>query len=156
MIITTSQGFNIIRILNKLGMTDEIVEVITDLGELNIKEEQIYIKLGEIIKSENEDYTELCDEDKSNITNKTLIEHVELAKELSEINSRRTKKGAKLMLDGITRLPQAEKEVYKCLAEIYELSEKEVRDKDLDWAIDRVKEIAQSETMQKVFSLATR
>lgn len=72
MIITTTQGFEIVRIINKLGIQDELLEAILEIHESNNKLQRAYAKLKKIILLEHENYDDLTEEDKKLININTL------------------------------------------------------------------------------------
>lgn len=155
LIITTKQGFEIMRILGKLGMKEELVNGITKLTREKQNEQQLYRKLRGLILEKYDNYEDMSDEEKTNASNEILLKHTDLQEQLIECNEIENKIGAGLMYDFITRMPQAEKEIYKAIATIYSLSVKEVENEELDITIDRVKKIAMSKTFQTFFRLAT-
>ena len=154
--INTMQGFNIIKILNKLGLKDKIVEVIDQVTELNARQQEEYKKLSILMVAKNENYRELDDKEQSKLSAEVLAENPEVSEALSKVDREEKKIGASLLMDFIERLPQAEEEVYRCLGSIYGIKEEEVKLKGLDWTVNAIKEIATSETFQAFFNLATK
>lgn len=157
MVITTETGFNIIKILNKLGMVTEITDTFSKLGELEQKKTLAYSKLRTLIEeASGTDYDSVPKEDVEKLSQSLLAKNPEVQKEILECNSESSQLMSQLMITGVMRLPQAEKEVYKTLANIYGITEKEASQKGLDWTINAVKEIASSETFQTFFNLAIK
>ncbi|MDS0525457.1 hypothetical protein NNC19_07185 [Clostridium sp. SHJSY1] len=154
--ITTEDGFAIIGILNKLGMTDEIVDSISEITELKRRQDIAINKVAGLVSEKYPDFAEFDDSKKERINNKIIFENKELQEEFIKVEKEMNKEGTKLLATGITRLPQAKKEIYKVLSNIYDIGESEIKNKGLNWTIAAIKEIAMSETMQSVFSLAIK
>ena len=72
------------------------------------------------------------------------------------LNREMGKIGVDIMYDFMTRLPQAEKEVYKCLAGIYGKTAKEIESQELDETIEQIKKVGQSKTVMGLLKLAIR
>lgn len=155
-VITTSNGFDIIRILNKLGMVEEIVSTFTEVSTIEQSRQREYVKIRNEFAKEGASDAELTEQEKVTLVEKIALEHPEIQETLNELTARQSKITGSLLMNGLMRLPQAEKEVDKVLASIYGITEKEVQNKGLDWMIDAVKEIVASQTFQTFFKLATK
>lgn len=156
LIITTSNGFEIIRILNKLGMVDEIVDTFTEISTIEQSRQREFVKIRTEFAKEGASDAELTEQEKAILVEKIALEHPEIQETLNELTARQSKIMGSLLMNGLMRLPQAEKEIYKVLASIYNITEKEVQGKGLDWVADAVKEIVASQTFQTFFKLATK
>ena len=73
-----------------------------------------------------------------------------------ECNREMSKLGANILYDFVIALPNAEKEVYKCLGKIYGKNVSEIESQELDETIDQIKKISQSKTVMGFFNLAIR
>lgn len=157
--ITTANGFEIIRILNKLGMVDEIIEVIGEVQEIEKDKQRAFLKLRTIMVEKEPTFDSANEDERLAMIEKHAAETPEVKEALTEsadLNKTSTKLSTKLMLDAVMRLPQAEKEIYKVLASIFGIPEKEVQGNGLDWLMDAFKQIASSPTFQAFFKLATK
>lgn len=154
--ITTKQGFDIMRIISKLGMKEALIDGIMAMDLYTQKEQQEYRKLREFISSKYDNYKEMSDEEKTDASNEMLLDHSEIQEELTKCNAEKNKVGAGLMYDFLERMPQAEKEIYKAIASIYNLKVKDVEEDGLDKTVERIKEIATSKTFKNFFNLAMK
>lgn len=159
LIITTSEAFDVIRVINKLNMKDSLMKVIEEFTRLQQQSLQEYRKLEELMIKEigsREEYLGLGNEDKTAISNKLLVKNNDIQEILLDIDSKQNKIGMDILYDFISKIPMAEKEVYKCLAKIFNKSIEEVEIQELDETIGMIKEIAKSKTLMSFFKLATR
>lgn len=157
LIITTSNGFEIIRILNKLGMVDEIIDVIGEVQEIEKDKQKSYLEVRSLMMEQDPGYDKANETERLEMISKYEGPEVkEALNTLANLNKTSTKISTKLMLDAIMRLPQAEKEIYKVLASIFGIPEKEVQSNGLDWLVGAFKQIASSSTFQSFFKLAIK
>ncbi|MDC4241823.1 hypothetical protein NE398_16935 [Clostridium tertium] len=159
LVITTSEAFDIIRIINKLNMKDSLIKTIENYTKLQQKREQEFRKLQELIIKEtggSEEYLNLSEEEKVLISDKLLSKNNDIQETILDIDSNQNKIGMDILYDFISKIPIAEKEVYKCLAKIFNKPIKEVEIQELDETINMIKEIAKSQTLMLFFKSATR
>lgn len=160
--IITSEVMEVLRIIDKLGMKNNISEAIETSITLNNKKENKLVELRRLIINEVglEEYNQLSEDKKKNITEKILFENKEFKEEFEKVNIEcnkgLNKVGVDIIYDFVTRLPQAEKEVYKCLAKIYDKTPKEIEEQELGETIEQIKRIAQSPTVMGFFNLAIK
>lgn len=160
--ITTSEAMEVLRIVNKLGLKDDIYNAIETQITLDSRKESKFTELRRLIINEVglEEYKNLSEDEKKEITEKIFIENKDFKEEFErvniECNREMGKIGFDVMYDFMTRLPQAEKEVYKCLAKIYGKTAKEIELQELDETIEQIKMVGQSKTVMGLFKLAIR
>ena len=160
--ITTNEAMEVLRIIKKLGLKEDISNAIETLTELNNRKESKFTELRRLIIKEVglEEYNNLSEDEKKEITEKIFIENKDFKEEFErvniECNREMSKLGANILYDFITALPNAEKEVYKCLSKIYGKKVSEIELQELDETIDQIKKIAQSKTVMGFFNLAIR
>lgn len=156
MIITTEQGFQLVRVIKKLGIKDELVNSMREFTGLNTKKENCMFELSTIIRKENPNYKELTEEEKRELSIQTLNNNLDLAKRISDINAELNELGGNLLFSVIENIPLAEKEIYKTLGDIYFKSPEDIKKQDLDRTIEMIKEVATSKTFMYFFKLATK
>lgn len=160
LIITTAEAFDVIKIVNKLNLKDEIFKAIEMFTSMNAKKDNKSEELRKLIidKIGYEEYISLLDQDKVKVTEEVINENIQFKNEMIElnnkVNSELVKVGMDLLYSFITKMPLAEKEVYKCLAKIYGKKEKEIETQELDILVEQIKGIAQSKTVQGFFKFA--
>ena len=156
MIVTTSNAFEVLRIIKKIGIKNELMNSLKEISITNKKLESDNKKLLLLLIKENKDYLSLEETEKDKLNIKVLNENEELANEIGELQRRQEEVGLDLLSDFIFNIEKAEKDIYKLLAKIEHLTEKEVAERGIDWTVEKVKEIFLSENVQKLFTFATK
>lgn len=156
MIVTTSNAFEVLRIIKKIGIKNELMNSLKEISITNKKLESDNKKLLLLLIKENKDYLSLEETEKDKLNIKVLNENEELANQIGELQRRQEEVGLDLLSDFIFNIEKAEKDIYKLLAKIEHLSEEEVADRGIDWTVEKVKEIFLSENVQKLFTFATK
>lgn len=162
LIITTPEAMEVIRIIKKINMKDDISNAISKFSDLNAKKENKLNELRElIIKNIGfETYESLSKLEKEEASSQILNENAEfkidLEKTALEVNRETTNLGMDLIYNFVMRIPDAEKEIYRCLSKIFNKPIKEVEIQELDITIEQIKQISQSKTLMSFFNLATK
>ena len=156
MIVTTSNAFEVLRIIKKIDIKNELMNSLKEISITNKKLESDNKKLLLLLIKENKDYLSLEETEKDKLNIKVLNENEELANEIGELQRRQEEVGLDLLSDFIFNIEKAEKDIYKLLAKIEHLSEEEVAERGIDWTVEKVKEIFLSENVQKLFTFATK
>ena len=156
MIVTTSNAFEVLRIIKKIGIKNELMNSLKEISITNKKLESDNKKLLLLLIKENKDYLSLEETEKDKLNIKVLNENEELANEIGELQRRQEEVGLDLLSDFIFNIEKAEKDIYKLLAKIEHLSEEEVAERGIDWTAEKIKEIFLSENVQKLFTFATK
>lgn len=161
-IITTPEAMEIIRIIKKINMKDAISNTIKQFSDLNAKKDNKLTELRELIIKDIgfEVYEALTETDKEETTQQILNKNpqfkIDFERIMVEVNREITRLGMELLYDFIMRIPDAEKEIYKCLSKIFNKPLKEVEKQEIDITIEQIKEISQSKTLMSFFNLATK
>lgn len=156
MIVTTSNAFEVLRIIKKIGIKNELMNSLKEISITNKKLESDNKKLLLLLIKENKDYLSLEETEKDKLNIKVLNENEELANEIGELQRRQEEVGLDLLSDFIFNIEKAEKDIYKLLAKIEHLGEEEVSERGIDWTAEKIKEIFMSENVQKLFTFATK
>lgn len=156
MIVTTSNAFEVLRIIKKIGIKNELMNSLKEISITNKKLESDNKKLLLLLIKENKDYLSLEETEKDKLNIKVLNENEELANEIGELQRRQEEVGLDLLSDFIFNIEKAEKDIYKLLANIEHLGEEEVAERGIDWTAEKIKEIFLSENVQKLFTFATK
>ena len=156
MIVTTSNAFEVLRIIKKIDIKNELMNSLKEISITNKKLESDNKKLLLLLIKENKDYLSLEETEKDKLNIKVLNENEELANEIGELQRRQEEVGLDLLSDFIFNIEKAEKDIYKLLAKIEHLTEKEVAERGIDWTAEKIKEIFLSENVQKLFTFATK
>lgn len=162
LIITTPEAMEVIRIIKKINMKDDISNAISKFSDLNAKKENKLNELRElIIKNIGfETYESLSELEKEEVTHQILNENIEFKSEFEktmvQVNRDISGMGMELIYNFAMRIPDAEKEIYKALAKIFNKPIKYFETQEFDVAVEQIKQISQSKTLLKLFSLATK
>lgn len=156
MIVTTSNAFEVLRIIKKIGIKNELMNSLKEISITNKKLESDNKKLLLLLIKENKDYLSLEETEKDKLNIKVLNENEELANEIGELQRRQEEVGLDLLSDFIFNIEKAEQDIYKLLAKIEHLGEEEVAERGIDWTVEKIKEIFLSENVQKLFTFATK
>ena len=156
MIVTTSNAFEVLRIIKKIGIKNELMNSLKEISITNKKLESDNKKLLLLLIKENKDYLSLEETEKDKLNIKVLNKNEELANEIGELQRRQEEVGLDLLSDFIFNIEKAEQDIYKLLAKIEHLTEKEVKERGIDWTVEKIKEIFLSENVQKLFTFATK
>ena len=156
MIVTTSNAFEVLRIIKKIDIKNELMNSLKEISITNKKLESDNKKLLLLLIKENKDYLSLEETEKDKLNIKVLNENEELANEIGELQRRQEEVGLDLLSNFIFNIEKAEQDIYKLLAKIEHLSEEEVAERGIDWTAEKIKEIFLSENVQKLFIFATK
>ena len=156
MLITTADAFQVIKIIKKMDIKEEIISIFGELTSITKNIETDNKKLLLLLIAENENYLSLDETEKDKLNIKVLNANIDLANEIGELQHKQEQLGLKLISEVIFNLDKAEKDIYKLLAKIEHLSEKEVAERGIDWTAEKIKEIFMSENVQKLFTFATK
>ncbi|WP_099327858.1 hypothetical protein [Clostridium paraputrificum] len=158
-IIKTCQALDVLRIVNKLGIKDTLIELISKVNTLNTKRENEFRRLRDKLIEKcggSEAYSNLTEEEKKEISQKSLEENNDIQENILNIDNEIVRETASLVYDFATRIPQAEKEVYTCLSKIFNKDIKEIESQEFTETIEMIKTIIKSESVQVFFKLAPR
>ncbi|SCJ00095.1 Uncharacterised protein [uncultured Clostridium sp.] len=161
-IITTSEAVEVLRVIDKLNMKKDLFEAIKKYFELNQAREDKLNKLRELIidKVGLAEYEELSSTDKEITTKKVLIENTEFKDEFEKsminYNVDLSTLAVDLTYTFASKIPNAEKEVYKCLAKISGKNVKEVEQQEFDKTVDLIMAIGKSKTFLGFSKLLNR
>lgn len=153
--INTKQGMQLVRVIKKMGIQDELTNTISEVFENQQKEENTYKKLSNLIVLEYPNFHELDDEERKKISKEFLSKNEELSKEIAKVQNSNAKLGINVIFKLVEAIPNAEKEVYKVLSEIYDKDIKEIETQSLEETIEQIKGILQCDSFKYFFSLAT-
>lgn len=156
MLVTTSDAFAVIKIIKKMDIKDKLIDVFGKLTNVIKSLEVDNKKLLLLLVAENKDYLSLDETEKDLVNIKVLNANVDLANEIGELQRKQEELGLELISEFIFNIDKAEKDIYKLLAKMEHLSEKEVAERGIDWTAEKIKEIFLSENVQKLFIFATK
>lgn len=167
--INTKQTFEVINVINKLGLKEQVKDAMFGTVEMNsvkktllIKEEKYKALIMDLIetKMDYEEYEKLEQDEKNKILNEVLTNDAikmgnELNQIINELNELAKIGGFDLFYTAIfERLYGNQEVVFKALANIYSVKAKEIEKQDPDVTFLMVKKIwecKQLKNLMKVF-----
>ncbi|MBM7836442.1 hypothetical protein [Clostridium sardiniense] len=156
--LNTKQGFDAMRIVNKLGVKDQILDVIDIMKNAERKQGLLYQEIIGYVTDElgAEKVKELREEE--NGLGVYILDqykkHPEIKDQMDSLDSKKEKEILNVIFTiVIERISQAEKELYKFLANVYNIKPKEIEEQGFDETIHLIYGIITSETFQKLFTL---
>lgn len=154
--INTKQAFKIIKVIKKINIKEEIKNIATNSSKIQEEQSKVYAKLAELMKEKYDNYEEMSDEEKTIASNEILTKNTDLLEKISELKNQETEQGMDLVFSILEKIDVAEKEIYSCLAEIFNKTEKEIATQEIDITITQIKQIIESKSFSSFFKLATR
>lgn len=156
--IDTKQGFEAMRIINKLGVKEQILDVIDVIKNAERKQGDLYQEVIGYITDElgAEKVDELREEE--NGLGVYILEQYKKHPDIKDQMDSLESKKEKLLLDviftiAVERLAQSEKQIYKFLADVYGMKEKDIEKQDFNKTVGLIIGIVKCETFQKLFTL---
>lgn len=153
--ISTDEGFEIIKVITKMGMKQTIVDAMKNIMKLEERKNKETIKLRtEMIKKVGNDrYRELTEEEKVLLSDEVLAEeNNKIGENLTNVNSETAALYLDLIFEFVSKIPNAKKELYKTLSEIFEKDVKEIEKQAVEETIEMLKQIANSSTFKSLFA----
>lgn len=155
-VITTNEGFEIIRIITKMGMKNTLIEMIAKNMKLDAVKNSETIKIrDEIIKrvGGKDHYNDLSEEEKNYLTQEILSDKSnKISETLLDVNTQLSTLYLDIAFEFVSKIPTAEKEFYKTLAKIFNKEVKEVEKQSIEETMDMLKQIANSSTFKNLLA----
>lgn len=136
--------FEMLRIINKMDVKKDIIDILVKITGLNKKLEKVQRGLLEIAEKENKTTKEVCSE------------NVEMVLEFDKLEGQIQGLGMEIVFVIIENIPYAEAEVYKLLARMNNITVKDVKEWDAEKLINEVKEIIANESFKRFFTSIMR
>lgn len=143
--ITTKQAFSLLSLINKMNLKNGLLKLIKSMQRLEQEKQFVLSKLYSMTDlDEGEEVT-------NELVVKLFTENKDLHEEYKQCEEEEQENSLEFILDVITALPQAEKEFYKTMANIFNKTIKEVEEEDLTITVQNVMDIFKSPTFMGFF-----
>lgn len=142
--ITTKIGFALLGLIKKMNIKDKIIKMSKEQMQLSAKKDMLFRELYSKNENKDEDITE-------EVAMRLLNEHVDIAKQISDIDVVLNDSGIEFAFDIIEKLPEVEKEFNKTMATIYGVKEKEIEEKEIDEVVEMIMAVFNSKSFQGLF-----
>lgn len=154
--ITIKNSFDILKIINKLGLKDKIIEFTNTKNNIGEDVKVEYRKLRQAILDKYEDYDNYGDDKKNKINAEVLAENKDIQDNLNKLTKAQNEELMDLVFVFVERIPQAEKEVYQLIANIKNITVKEASEMEITDLIEIFKELIESDTINNIKILFTK
>lgn len=144
MIITSSDCFEILRVINKMEIKKDLIKSIIEIVKVKTKADKVQGKLLAIAEKEEKEIRQVVEE------------NIILAENFENLDSEMKENMLVIIFTIIENIPKAEQEVYKVLSKLNNCPVKEVKEWEADKLILAIKEIVTNESFQRFFSSMTK
>ncbi|GAA0713991.1 hypothetical protein GCM10008904_28970 [Paraclostridium ghonii] len=143
--ITTKIAFALLGLIKKMDIKDKIIEISKEQMKLTSKKDMLFRELYSRNGNKEEDITE-------EVAMRLLNEHVDIAKQISDIDLVLNDSGIEFAFDIIEKLSEVEKEFNKTMAIVFGVTEKEIEEKEIDEVVEMIVTIFKSKSFQGLLS----
>lgn len=143
--ITTKIAFALLRLIKKMELKERIIKISKEQMKLTAKQQELYRELYSRNENKGEDIT-------PEVASRLLNEHVDLSKEITDIDITLNDIGLEFAYDVIEKLEEVEKEFNKTMAVIFGVKEKEIEEKEIEEVIEMIITIFKSKSFQGLFN----
>lgn len=143
-IITTKKAIGLVRLINKMQIKDTLISFFKDSARFEKEKQNIMVKLFDTLKDRSVEINE-------ELTTKLFIENPELYKEYKNVEEEEQVLGLTILTDVVLAIPNAEKDFYKCVSEIFNITVKEAEEKDVAETIKGIMDIFKSQQFMGFF-----
>lgn len=143
--ITTKIAFALLRLIKKMELKEKIIKISKEQIKLTAKQQELYRELYSRNENKGEDIT-------PEVASRLLNEHVDLSKEITDIEITLNDIGLEFAYDVIEKLEEVEKEFNKTMAVIFGVKEKEIEEKEIEEVIEMIITIFKSKSFQGLFN----
>lgn len=143
--ITTKIAFALLRLIKKMELKERIIKISKEQMKLTAKQQELYRELYSRNENKGEDIN-------PEVASRLLNEHVDLSKEITDIEITLNDIGLEFAYDVIEKLEEVEKEFNKTMAVIFGVKEKEIEEKGIEEVIEMIMTIFKSKSFQGLFN----
>lgn len=147
--ITTKQAINLLRLINKMGIKDTLISFFKESAIFEKEKQNIMVELFDTLEDKAVDITE-------ELTTQLFIENPTIYKKYKDLEEKEKMLGLTILTDIILAVPNAEKDFYKCVSEIFNITVKEAEEKDVVETIIGIMDIFKSQQFMGFFQSAMK
>lgn len=147
--ITTKQAINLLRLINKMGIKDTLISFFKESAIFEKEKQNIMVELFDTLEDKAVDITE-------ELTTQLFIENPTIYKKYKDLEEKEQMLGLTILTDIILAVPNAEKDFYKCVSEIFNITVKEAEEKDVVETIIGIMDIFKSQQFMGFFQSAMK
>lgn len=147
--ITTKQAINLLRLINKMGIKDTLISFFKESAIFEKEKQNIMVELFDTLEDKAVVITE-------ELTTQLFIENPTIYKKYKDLEEKEQMLGLTILTDIILAVPNAEKDFYKCVSEIFNITVKEAEEKDVVETIIGIMDIFKSQQFMGFFQSAMK
>lgn len=147
--ITTKQAISLLRLINKMGIKDTLISFFKESARFEKEKQNIMVELFDTLEDKAVDITE-------ELTAQLFIENPTIYKKYKDVEEKEQMSGLTILTDIILAVPNAEKDFYKCVSEIFNITVKEAEEKDIVETIKGIMDIFKSQQFMGFFQSAMK
>lgn len=147
--ITTKQAISLLRLINKMGIKDTLISFFKESAIFEKEKQNIMVELFDTLEDKAVDITE-------ELTTQLFIENPTIYKKYKDLEEKEQMLGLTILTDIILAVPNAEKDFYKCVSEIFNITVKEAEEKDVVETIIGIMDIFKSQQFMGFFQSAMK
>lgn len=147
--ITTKQAISLLRLINKMGIKDTLISFFKESARFEKEKQNIMVELFDTLEDKAVNITE-------ELTTQLFIENPTIYIKYKDVEEKEQMSGLTILTDIILAVPNAEKDFYKCVSEIFNITVKEAEEKDIVETIKGIMDIFKSQQFMGFFQSAMK
>lgn len=147
--ITTKQAISLLRLINKMGIKDTLISFFKESSRFEKEKQNVMVELFDTLEDKTVDITE-------ELTTQLFIKNPTICKKYKEVEEKEQILGLTILTDIILAIPNAEKDFYKCVSEIFNITVKEAEERDVAETIQSIMDIFKSQQFMVFFQSAMK
>lgn len=142
--ITTKQAVSLLRLINKMQIKDTLISFFKESARFEKEKQNVMVNLYDKLEDKKIEITE-------ELTTNLFIENPNFYKKYKDIEEKEEISGMAILTEIVLAVPNAEKDFYKCVSEIFNITMKEAEEQDIADTIKGIIYIFKSPTFMGFF-----
>lgn len=147
--ITTKKAISLLRLINKMQIKDTLISFFKESARFEKEKQNTMVELFDTLEDKTVDITE-------ELTTQLFIKNPTIYKKYKEVEEKEQISGLTILTDIILAIPNAEKDFYKCVSEIFNITVKEAEERDVAETIQSIMDIFKSQHFMGFFQSAMK
>lgn len=142
--ITTKKAISLLRLINKMGIKDTLISFFKDSARFEKEKQNVMSELFDTLEDKTVDITQ-------ELTTELFISNPDIYKKYKDVEENEQILGMEMLTDIVLAVPSAEKDFYKCISEIFDITVKEAEERDIVETIQGIIDIFKSDAFMGFF-----
>lgn len=147
--ITTKKAISLLRLINKMQIKDTLISFFKESARFEKEKQNTMVELFDTLEDKTVDITE-------ELTTQLFIKNPTIYKKYKEVEEKEQISGLTILTDIILAIPNVEKDFYKCVSEIFNITVKEAEERDVAETIQSIMDIFKSQQFMGFFQSAMK